>query len=131
VPGESVDTTAGIRERVDKFAKATTMLDNGAKNVMVALDKLGVMNSTAYKKEFSNLGKKLEEFGLFLSNDALDAPNNSQLSTALITAGNTYNQIGNMYGEQVHRRNFNCLIEFSNFHIGFFLDFVIAYSELL
>lgn len=29
VPGESVDTTAGIRERVDKFSKAATMLDNG------------------------------------------------------------------------------------------------------
>lgn len=100
VPGESVDTPNGIRERVDKFAKAATVLDNGVKNVMLALDKIASLNTNTYKKEYNNLGKKLEEFGLFLSNESLDAPNNSSLSTAMITAGNTFNQIGNIYGEQ-------------------------------
>lgn len=99
VPAESVDTTAGIRERVDKFGKAAIMLDSGVKNVSVALEKVAVLNANA-KKDYNNLGKRLEEFGLSLGNDALDAPNNSQLSTAIITAGNTFNQIGNIYGEQ-------------------------------
>lgn len=99
VPAESVDTPGAIRERVDKFAKAAIMLDNGVKNVTSALDKVSVLNANA-KKEYNNMGKRLEEFGLALGNDALDAPNNSQLSTAIITAGNTFNQIGNIYGEQ-------------------------------
>lgn len=99
VPAESVDTTAGIRERVDKFSKAAIMLDGGVKNVCVALDKVAALNANA-KKDYNSLGKRLEEFGLSLGNDALDAPNNSQLSTAIITAGNTFNQIGNIYGEQ-------------------------------
>lgn len=67
---------------------------------MLALDKIASLNTNTYKKEYNNLGKKLEEYGLFLSNESLDAPNNSALSTAMITAGNTFNQIGNIYGEQ-------------------------------
>jgi hypothetical protein len=35
-----------------------------------------------------------------LSADALEAPHNATLSIALVTAGNTYSQIGNLYGEQ-------------------------------
>ncbi len=95
-----MDTTVNIKERVDKFSKATSNLDNCIKNVSLALEKMAGFHSTTYKKEFTHLGKKLEEFGLSLSNDSLDAPNNAALSTALVTAGNTYTQIGNLYGEQ-------------------------------
>lgn len=100
VPGESVDTAASIKDRVDKFSKATSNLDNCVKNVLTSLEKVTSLHSTTYKKELLFLGKKFEELGNTLSADALDAPNNSMLSTALITAGNTYSQIGNIYGEQ-------------------------------
>jgi sorting nexin-9/18/33 len=110
VPGESVDTTVNIKERVDKFARATINLDNCIKNVSIALEKIAGFHTTTYKKEFTHFGKKLEEFGLSLSNDALDAPNNSALSTALVTAGNTYTQIGNLYGEQ-SKTDINLLLD--------------------
>ena len=100
VPGESVDTAASIKERVDKFAKAANNLDNCVKNVSGALEKLATFHTTAYKKELIYLGKKMEDLGLSLSNDSMDAPYNSELSTALVTAGNTYAQIGNLYSEQ-------------------------------
>ena len=100
VPGESVDTSTNIKERVEKFSKATINLDNCVKNVLSAFEKLTSHHSSAYKKEFLYLGKKFEELGNCLSNEALDAPNNATLSTALVTAGLTYSQIGNMYGEQ-------------------------------
>lgn len=100
VPGESVDTTAIIKERVEKFSKASSNLDNSVKNVIHALDKLSSHHCSIYKKEFLFLGKKLEDLGLSLSNEALEAPNNGALSTALVTVGNTYSQIGNNYGEQ-------------------------------
>ena len=100
VPGESVDTSTNIKERVDKFSKATGNLDNCVKNVLTALEKIATYHSSAYKKEFLYLGKKFEELGNCLSNEALDAPNNSAVSTALVTSGLTYSQIGNMYGEQ-------------------------------
>jgi sorting nexin-9/18/33 len=100
VPGESVDTSTNIKERVDKFSKATINLDNCVKNVLSALEKISAYHSSSYKKEFLYLGKKFEELGNCLSNEALDAPNNSAVSTALVTSGLTYSQIGNMYGEQ-------------------------------
>ena len=100
VPGESVDTTTGIKERVDKFAKATNNLNYCFKNVNSSLEKIATNHSTVYKKEMNNMGKRFEEMGITLSNDSLEAPNNSLLSDAFVTAGNTYAQIGNMYGEQ-------------------------------
>ena len=100
VPGESVDTTAAIKEKIDKFSKASIHLDNSTKAVCYALDKIGSYHSNAYKKEVVNLGKRFEEFGSSLAADPLDAPNNQALSRAMVTAGNTYSQIGNLYGEQ-------------------------------
>lgn len=100
VPGESVDTTNNIKERIDKFSRASINLDNCVKNVSSTLEKISSLNSTTFKKEFTGLGKRLEEWGIALSNESLDAPNNSSLSSALITVANTYAQIGNMYGEQ-------------------------------
>lgn len=100
VPGESVDTTTGIKERVDKFSKAAAHMNSCVKNISVSLDKVAANNSSFYKKELSNLGKRFEELGITLSNDSLDAVNNSKLSTAFVSAGNCYTQLGNMYGEQ-------------------------------
>ena len=99
VPGESVDTTTGIKERVDKFSKSATNLNYCIKNVSTSLERVNYNNSVN-KKDLSNLGKRLEEMGTTLSNESLDAPNNSKLSTAFVSAGNVFNQIGNMYGEQ-------------------------------
>lgn len=100
VPGESVDTPMAIKERVDKFSRASIQMDASLKNVSSALEKLASFHSSSYKKDLLYFGKKLEELGLALSNESMDAPNNSALSTALVTTGNTYAQIGNNYGEQ-------------------------------
>lgn len=110
VPGESVDTTVNIKERVEKFSRATNHLDSCMKNVSTALEKIAAVHSTDYKKNFLYLGKKLEEFGTSLSNDSLDAPNNGLLSTALVTVANTYTQIGNLYGEQ-SKTDINLLLD--------------------
>jgi sorting nexin-9/18/33 len=100
VPGESVDTTTGIKERVDRFAKAANNLNNCFRNVGSGLDKIGYNHTNVYKKELCNLGKRFEETGITLSNESLDVANNALLSAAFVSLGNTYNQIGNMYGEQ-------------------------------
>ena len=99
VPNESVDTMSSIKERVDKFSKASHFLDYNVKNVCQALERLAYMNQSV-KKDVANLGKRFEELGTALSAEALDAQNNSVLSRALVTAGNNYNQIGNSFGEQ-------------------------------
>lgn len=100
VPGESVDTTTSIKAKVDTFNKDCNSLENSIKNVSSALDKIASTHSSSYKKEIVYLGTKLKEMGIFLSRESLDAPNNSALSAALATAGDTYIQIGNNYGEQ-------------------------------
>lgn len=100
VPGVSIDSPVNVKDRVDKFSKATLHVDTSVKNVVLALEKLSSFNSTTYKRELSFFGKKLEELGTSLAAEPLDAPNNNLLSNALVTAGNTYNQIGNMFGEQ-------------------------------
>jgi hypothetical protein len=100
VPGVSIDTSTNIKERVDKFSKAASALDNSVKNVTYTLDKLSSLHSSAYKKELVNLGKSLEQLGTTLNADPLDAPNNKQLSTAFLTVGNVYTEIGHVYGEQ-------------------------------
>ena len=110
VPGESVDTAIAIKERIDKFAKATVHLDNSVKSVCGALDRMSSLHTSTYKKEVINLGKRFEEFSSSLSADPLDAPNNAALSRAMLTAGNTYNQIGNLYGEQ-SREDINPLLD--------------------
>jgi hypothetical protein len=100
VPGESTDTTTSIKERVEKFSKASYSLDYSIKNLCGALEKISSLHTTTYKKELNNLGKRFEEFGSTLSAEPLDAQNNSALSRAMVTAGNTYNQICLSYGEQ-------------------------------
>ena len=100
VPGESVDTTLAIKDKIEKFSKSTAHLDNSVKAICGALDKIGTYHTSSYKKEIINLGKRFEDLGSSLSADPLDAPNNSALSRAMVTAGNTYTQIGNLYGEQ-------------------------------
>jgi len=100
VPGESSDTTTAIKERVDKFSKASLSLDYCVRNVGNALDKINSLHVSTYKKELTNFGKRLEEFGSALSAEPLDAQNNSALSRAIVTTGNIYNQIGNSYAEQ-------------------------------
>jgi sorting nexin-9/18/33 len=100
VPGVSIDTSTNIKERVEKFSKAAVSLDNSVKNVTSTLDKLSSLHSSAYKKELANFGKCLEQLGMSLNADPLDAPNNKQLSTAFLTVGNVYTEIGHVYGEQ-------------------------------
>lgn len=100
VPGESVDTTNAIKEKVDRFSRDCTNLENCVKNVSNSLEKLSAINSTVLRKEYVYLGKKLDDFGIALNKDSLEAPYNHELTDALITTGNTYTQIGNMFGEQ-------------------------------
>jgi sorting nexin-9/18/33 len=99
VPGISIDSPVNLKERVDKFSKASMQMDASVKNVHLALDKINTFNAS-YKRELTFMGKKLEELGTSIAAEPLDAPNNNLLSSALVTAGNTYTQIGNMYGEQ-------------------------------
>lgn len=94
VPNESPDTIPSIKERLEKFSKASNTLDYTVKNACSALEKVSAMHSSAYKKELTVLGKRFEECGTALSNESLDAQNNSILSRAMVTCGNTYNQIG-------------------------------------
>lgn len=75
-------------------------MDNSVKQVCNALEKLSSYHTKEYKKEIANLGKRFEDFGNSLSADSLDAPNNPALSRAMVTVGNTYTQISNLYGEQ-------------------------------
>jgi sorting nexin-9/18/33 len=110
VPGESVDTTNGIKERVEKFSKATLSLNNCIKNASSNLEKISYNNSTVYKKELNNLGKRFEEMGVTLANESLDATNNSKLSSAMHTVGNAFGQIGNMYGDQA-KHDINPLLD--------------------
>jgi sorting nexin-9/18/33 len=110
VPGESVDTTNGIKERVDKFSKAANNLNNCIKNASSNLERISVNNSKVYKKELTDLGKRFEEMGVTLSNDSLDAINNSKLSAAMVSLGNAFGQIGNMYGEQA-KHDINPLLD--------------------
>lgn len=100
VPNESTDTMTSIKERVDKFSKASHYLDFTVKNVCQALDKVAGLHQLTYKKEMNNLGKRFEELGTALSAEPLDAQNNNILSRAIVTCGNNYNQIGNSFGEQ-------------------------------
>lgn len=100
VPGESTDTITSIKDRVEKFSKASTFLDNNVKNVCSALEKISSTHVSSYKKELNVLGKRFEELGTALSAEPLDAQNNNILSRAMVTCGNTYNQIGNSYAEQ-------------------------------
>ncbi|CAF0725206.1 unnamed protein product [Brachionus calyciflorus] len=100
VPGESVDSPNGIKEKVDKFSKACVNLDNSVKNVVSSLDKIAGINNSMLRKEYVGLGKRFDDLGIALNNESLDASNNHELTDALITTGNTYTQIGNMFGEQ-------------------------------
>lgn len=100
VPGESTDTITSIKDRVEKFSKSAQFLDYNVKNVCTALEKVSSMHASTYKKELNNLGKRFEEFGTALSAEPLDSQNNNILSQAMVTCGNTYNQLGNSFGEQ-------------------------------
>jgi hypothetical protein len=100
VPNESTDTMTSIKDRVDKFAKASHFLDFNVKNVCQALDKVAGLYQITVKKEMNTLGKRFEELGTALSAEPLEAQNNNILSRALVTCGNNYNQIGNSFGEQ-------------------------------
>ena len=100
VPGTSIDTPTNLKERAEKFSKCAKNLDLCVGNICSALDKIVGFHTSSYKRELAYFGKKLEELGTTLSAEPLDAPNNAALSTALVTAGNTYTQIANHYGEQ-------------------------------
>lgn len=53
VPGVSIDSPVNVKDRVDKFSKATLHVDTSVKNVVLALEKLSSFNSTTYKRELS------------------------------------------------------------------------------
>lgn len=103
VPNISCGTTVAIKERIDKFSKAVRAMDTGVKNLVQAVDTLSLTHVNTYKKEIANMGKKFDELGVFISNDALCTPNNpshSRLFEALKHTGVTYVDIANAYGEQ-------------------------------
>ncbi len=59
-----------------------------------------VLINSSVKKDLTTLGRRFEELGTALSNEALESQNNAILSRALVTCGNTYVQIGNSYADQ-------------------------------
>jgi hypothetical protein len=102
-PALSCGTSAKIKEQVDKFSKAVVAMDSSVKNLAQAVDKLAVTHASTYKKELTYMGKKFEEFGSCISNDALSMPKDSshgKLCEALVHTGVTYVDIANSYGEQ-------------------------------
>ena len=102
-PQCSIGTTAKIKEQLDKFSKAVVTMDSSVKNLTQAVEKLAQTHATSYKKEITYLGKKFEELGSCLSNDALSLPkdsSHSKLCEALKHTGVTYVDIANSYGEQ-------------------------------
>ncbi len=93
VPSISSGTTANIKERIEKFQRATANLDTCVKNVMQGVEKVTSTHTSLYRKELGFMGKKIEELGNCLCSEALSTVNttsNSKLSEALINTGVTY-----------------------------------------
>ena len=102
-PDHSYAPSVKIKEQIDKFSKAVVSMDTTVKNLTQAVDKLAQTHATVYKKELSYLGKKFEEFGSCIANDALSTPkdtSHNKLCEALKHTGVTYVDIANSYGEQ-------------------------------
>ena len=102
-PEHSCGTTVKIKEQIDKFSKAVVHLDSTVKNLTQAVDKISQTHATVYKKELAYMGKKFEEFGSAVANDALSSakdPGHNKLCEALKHTGVTFVDIANCYGEQ-------------------------------
>jgi sorting nexin-9/18/33 len=102
-PDHSCGTTVKIKEQIDKFSKAAVSLDSTVKNLTQAIDKVAQTHATIYKKELGYMGKKFEEFGSAIANDALSSPkdpSHNKLCEALKHTGVTFVDIANCYGEQ-------------------------------
>ncbi len=122
VPSISSGTTLYVKDRIEKFHKATNNLDTCVKNVMQGVEKLSNTHTNIYRKEFAFMGKKIEELGNCMCSEALSTVNtmsNSKLSEALINTGVTYIDIANMYNEQA-RNDAYPLLDQLTFYRGLF-----------
>ena len=86
-PDHGIGNFATTKEFIDKFTKATANLDNRVKEISAGLEKVSSSQKGSFKKEFGNLGKRFEEYGLALCEDTLDSQNNSLVSNAFVTTG--------------------------------------------
>ncbi len=98
-PNAAIFSSSAGKDNFEKFSKSACLIDNRLRDIISSVEKMSKKESI-YKRVLVNFGGQLGQFGVALSDENWNAESNELLCNAFVTAGNTYTQIGNMYGEQ-------------------------------
>ncbi|GBN08438.1 Sorting nexin lst-4 [Araneus ventricosus] len=88
-----------VDTQVENFSKFSAKMDNTVKQMHATAQELCKKYSGSYKREFHKLASSFKELGDTFEMET--SPYSTDLTKAIKVTGDTYEEIGDLYGEQV------------------------------